>query len=281
MAYVVLFGSAGAWHGVCITESVNIFQISPRASITTQSFSKGPRIPRNPSIRKKLTARGVTLALRTDENHETFEARIETCLMALFRDDRGEEEFNALYDYSSAGLQVQVSRQLAGSRGRLDPKEVCQDVFVNVYRYSSGFRDEQPRSFRVWSGTIARNAIRRRYTQPTGLSFQDMPDGVSEPADPRRTPLAQILVEEERSQISGAWGVLLLQYLAAFEQLSSRDQDALHMIEVEGLTYSEGCDRLGVGMSNMKMIMFRARRRLRMHMAASMANAISSERQVG
>lgn len=219
----------------------------------------------------------MTLAPGLDENPESFEARMETSLMALFRDDRGEEEFNALYDYSSAGLQTQVARQLAGNRGRLDPKEVCQDVFVNVYRYSSGFRDEQPRSFRVWSGTIARNAIRRRYAQPAGLSFQDMPDGVSEPADTRRTPVAEMLVKEERSQISGAWGVLLLQYLAAFQLLSKRDQEALHIIEVEGLTYAEGCERLGVGMSNMKMIMFRARRRLRMHMAAAMANAICAK----
>ncbi len=238
-------------------------------------------MPRSASIRAELQRRGVCLIVGEDEAPEQFEARMETSLMALFRDSRGEEEFNALYDYSSPGLLLQVARQLAGSRGRLDPKEVCQDVFVNVYRYSAGFRDDQPRSFRVWSGTIARNAIRRRYNQPRGLSFQDMPDGVSEPVDPRRNPVAQLLVEEERKSICEAWGILLSQYLAAFELLSERDQDALRMIEVEGLTYADGCERLGVGMSNMKMIMFRARRRLRMHMAASMACAAQADRTAG
>ena len=232
-------------------------------------------------IRAKLQRRGVSLVPGDQETAEQFEARIETGLMALFRDARGEAEFNALYDYSSPGLQMQIARQLAGNKGRLDLREVCQDVFVNVYRYSAGFRDEQPRSFRVWSGTIARNAIRRRYNGPSGLSFQDMPEGVSEPADPRRTPAAQLLVKEERKTISEAWGIVLTQYLAAFELLSERDREALRMIEVEGLTYSEGCERLGVGMSNMKMIMFRARRRLRMHMAAAMACAVQNERTAG
>jgi len=206
---------------------------------------------------------------------------METSLMALFRDARGEEEFTALYEYSRAKLQLHVAHQLAGSRGHLDPREVCQDVFVNVYRYSSGFRDEQPRSFRVWSCTIARNAIRRRYARSGGLSFQDLPEGISEPADPRRGPVRQLELEEDRKRIANAWTILLVQYRAAYELLSERDRLALHLIEVEGLTYLEGCERLGVGMSNMKMIMFRARRRLRLHIARAMAHLTESDRLAG
>ena len=259
-------------------------QISPRASLSTQVQPKSPRVPASARIREQLRRRGVPLVAPVDGANDLFEARIETALMALFRDHRGEEEFTALYDYSADGLQVQVARQLAGQGGRLDPKEICQDVFVNVYRYSAGFRDEAPRSFRSWSGAIARNAIRRRFVRRPAFYYQALPEGVAEPVDPRRGPVAQLSVLEERTRIAGAWGILLTQYLAAFQKLSKRDQIALQMIEVEGLSYSEGCERLGVGMSNMKMIMFRARKRIRLHIATSLACALgtdATERMVG
>jgi DNA-directed RNA polymerase specialized sigma24 family protein len=60
-----------------------------------------------------------------------------------------------------------------------------------------------------------------------------------------------------------AWAILLLQYARAWEQLGPRDRLALELIEVQGCTYAEASARLGVGLSNMKMIMFRARRRIR------------------
>lgn len=57
--------------------------------------------------------------------------------------------------------------------------------------------------------------------------------------------------------------ILLLHYAAAWEKLSTRDRAALEMIEVQGLSYAEAGRRLKVGRSNMKMIMFRSRKRIR------------------
>ena len=42
------------------------------------------------------------------------------------------------------------------------------------------------------------------------------------------------------------------------------------LVEVDGLTYKEAGDALGVRASNMKMILFRARKRLVNHMRRSM-----------
>ena len=39
---------------------------------------------------------------------------------------------------------------------------------------------------------------------------------------------------------------------------------------MEGLSYAETCERLGVSSSNMKMIMLRARRRLQAHLARTL-----------
>lgn len=219
------------------------------------------------------------------EIEETFEARMETALMALFRDFRGDREFEALYAYSAPVVLAMIGRGLRGQGRRFDANELCQDVFVNVYRYAGSFRDEHARSFRGWVSAIARNVIRRQLSNASSLSIHDLPEGVSEPADSRFGPSACASIEEERDSIARAWGTLLLHYLAAWEELSPRDREALHLIEVEGVSYAEACERLSVGMSNMKMIMFRARKRIRARIALAMELRSShldlSGRQVG
>ena len=49
------------------------------------------------------------------------------------------------------------------------------------------------------------------------------------------------------------------------------------MVEVEGLTYDEAGERLKVGRSNMKMIMFRSRKRIRAHVSRAMEPAPETE----
>ena len=51
-------------------------------------------------------------------------------------------------------------------------------------------------------------------------------------------------------------------YLAAYQSLGHRDQRALHLTEVQDMDYEEVARELGVGRKNVKMIMFRARKRL-------------------
>lgn len=261
--------SVAVWHGGCLEARVDISKLADRALPRDAH-----RLPRNPRVRAALSTRGVSLEPAADETPELFDARLETALMALFRDTRGGEEFEALYEASQPSVLRLILRCSSGHGGRLDPHELTQDVFVNVYRYSGGFRDEQPRSFRVWVGAIARNVVRRQLGARRRLSIHDLPDGVSEPADPRFGPSDRLSIAEERSSIAQSWGILLMHYVVAWKQLSPRDQEALHLIEVEGLSYSEACERLSVGMSNMKMIMFRARKRIRARIAAAMESTL-------
>jgi RNA polymerase sigma-70 factor (ECF subfamily) len=235
-----------------------------------------PRLPRQEAVLEALAARGVDLRPSADEDAEAFEARIETALMAHFRDLPGEESFTALHEYARDELLETVRRCLGSRRAELDPAEALQDVFVNVYRYAGSFRDEQPRSFRVWSSVIARNVVRRKLSRRRRLSLEDLPEGWSEPADPRRGPVLRLCCEEERRAITEAWGIVLRRYLAAYESLSPRDRRALDLIEVQGLSYAEGARRLEVGLSNMKMILFRARKRIRQHIACSLGAALAA-----
>jgi DNA-directed RNA polymerase specialized sigma24 family protein len=117
-----------------------------------------------PAIRRQLIRGGLTPPL-AGESDDQYHARVETRLMALFRDVRGEEEFEALYRFSEPSIRRFVLMSLGSRAGRLDPQELVQDVFVNIYRYSARFRDEHAFSFRAWAQAVCRNVVRHALTQ--------------------------------------------------------------------------------------------------------------------
>lgn len=215
-----------------------------------------------PGVRRALRRRGVDLEAVPEEDHDERADRMATELMALFRDTRDEEAYESLYRHSRDSVLLWIRRRIAESRSSLDPQELLQDTFVNVYRYSSSFRSDHRGSFRVWVRTISANAVRRSLGRRPGFSLQRFPEGLQEPADPAASPRDAAIQTEGEEEVQRAWALLLFQYAAAYRSLSERDREAMHLVEVEDLSYAECGERLRVGPSNMKMIMFRARRRL-------------------
>lgn len=252
-----------------------------QAIVPPESAPQALDLPRDLRIRARLRQRGVALRPAPGEDLETFHCRVETGLMALFRDGREPEVFEALHEFAGPALRRQVQGALRGAGLRLDPSEVCQDAFVNIYRYASSFRDDHPRSFKAWAKAISRNIVRRCLGRRQVLSWQALPEGVGEPADRRVGPQVCASLEEERASLLQAYNLLLAFYGAAFAELSERDQRALTLIEIEGKSYAEGCEILGVGMSNMKMIMFRARKRIRARLDAALERGFEELRKVG
>lgn len=229
---------------------------SPRAAASV-------RLPRNPWTLRRLAERGVDVRELSGEEPELHAARLETALMALFRDAREEQVFQALYELSHAPLLAWIASLASKCVPAHELDQVVQDTYVNVYRYAGGFRDEQPRSFRVWSRTIASNVLRRARMRRRTLALEEFPVGLQEPSDVRGDPHEHAVRDEEGRSLAAAWMILLSQYAEAWSELGPRDREALDLIEVQGLTYSDASRHLGVGLSNMKMILFRARRRIR------------------
>lgn len=241
--------------------------------------SIGP-LPHNATVLARLRSRGVALQLLPGETRDLGRARLETALMALFRDEREEAVFGALYEFAQPDLAAWIELMLASAgraRQGLDPAELVQDTLVNVYRYADGFRDEQPRSFRVWTHTIATNLLRRSFTRRERTSLQALPEGVCEPRDPRGSPTEELVRREDQRSVLAAWMIVLVHYAEAYERLSARDRAALDLIEVQGLSYATACRKLSVGLSNMKMILFRARRRIRARIAERLESAGAAE----
>lgn len=238
-------GDESPWHGSCDPAGVDHPPESTGAALAPSSVPPAP------------------------VRDEDAERREETRLMARFR-DRGEaRDFEELYRRTSGRIARWVAAQAGGSGlARVRVSELVQDVFVNVYRYAGSFRDEHAGSFRAWARTIARNVVRRRLGTGRGPAFVELAEGVAEPEDRRLGPARAAVEGEERESLARGYALLLSLYARAYAELSPRDRLALELVEIRGLSYAEASRRLRVGMSNMKMIIFRARRRLRARLSA-------------
>jgi DNA-directed RNA polymerase specialized sigma24 family protein len=110
--------------------------------------------------------------------------------------------------------------------------------------------------------TIAGNVVRRARGRTPRSGYLELPAGRHEPIDGHHGPEVQAALSESAEHLGGAYALLLQLYARAFAELSERDRQALALVEVDGLGYAEAAACLGVRPANMKMIVFRARRRL-------------------
>ena len=223
-----------------------------------------------PEIIERLGRRGGALDGRRRRNEEELENRIGTELMALYRDTRSDEAFHALYAFAKPAVLRWIRSLLRRGLGHLDAVELLQDTFVNVFRYPGSFRQDHAGSFRVWVRTIAGNIVRRASGRAPSMSFHELPEGLREPADHRRTPEQDAVADEQTLRLQEAWLLFLCHYAKAWEQLAPRDREALELVEVRGQSYEQAGRVLGVRRSNMKMIIFRSRKRIAARMRGAM-----------
>src|SRR5947209_13974111 len=138
---------------------------------------------------------------------------------------------------------------LALLRNPADAEDVTQTTFLNAYRaYQRGVEVEKPQN---WLIKIAHNVARTRYAQ-SSRRVKEVPleDHVEQLAVP----------EEERPNIEGV--------LRALGCLPFNQRAALVMRELEGRSYVEIADTIGVSVSAVETLIFRARKSLRMRASA-------------
>jgi RNA polymerase sigma-70 factor (ECF subfamily) len=243
------------------------------AAVTT--LPSPPTEVASSGIAALLFERGVRLDCAAGEGARAHADRLDTALMALFRDTGSDEAFEALYTHARGRVSEWIRWLVRQRRAGLDPVDLLQDTFVNVYRYPGSFRDDGRASFRSWVRTIAANALRRALTVAARPGTLDLHAG-SDPEDTARGPELVAEETEELGALRESYALFLAHYQRAFAQLSPRDRRALELVEVDGRTYAEAALVLGVGSSNMKMIMLRARRRLQKHMRLAMGLALAA-----
>jgi RNA polymerase sigma factor (sigma-70 family) len=189
----------------------------------------------------------------------------QTALMDLYRRSGDRDVFERLVAVAEPALGNRVRLRLRCLRCGLDPGEVLQDVLINVYRYPDRFDGSRAGAFRAWSSTIVDNTIRRHLRrQRTGVVVQLQPNEVlTREADATaRNPSERALQVEACARAISALRLLLVCYLDAYHALSERERFVLQMVEVRGMRYGELAKVLGIRPEALKMVVFRARRRI-------------------
>ncbi len=124
-----------------------------------------------------------------------------------------------------------------------DAEDVTQTTFMNAYRAFQ--RGERPRAPQNWLITIAHNVCRQRFRQA-----QRRPNEL-----PLEEDIADTIPEEE--------GPTADDIRRALGHLAFNQRAALVMRELEGRSYQEIAEVLGLSLSAVETLIFRARRALR------------------
>jgi RNA polymerase sigma-70 factor (ECF subfamily) len=140
---------------------------------------------------------------------------------------------------------------LAVMRNQPDAEDVTQTTFMNAYRaFQRGERPEKPQN---WLIAIAHNVCRQRFRQsarrPTEVAFEE--------------DAAAALVEEDDAPTGD-------DIRRALGHLAFNQRAALVMRELEGRSYAEIADILGLSTSAVETLIFRARRALREQLESSL-----------
>lgn len=195
---------------------------------------------------------------------ESVRDAVSTRLMEAFRLHSGRGTFGLLYELNSAHLLTQVANCLRRYGSRTDPRDVLQEVFFNVYRYPHRFNSERDDAFRVWSAMIVRNTVLKHLRSHgraghTEVPFEDLSD---QPEVRSGGPLGGVIEKEASRECGRVYLTYLHLYLEFYAMLSPRERQAIHLVEVDELSYREAADRLAIKLENLKMVIFRARRKI-------------------
>jgi RNA polymerase sigma-70 factor (ECF subfamily) len=128
-------------------------------------------------------------------------------------------------------------------RNQADAEDVTQTTFMNAHRAIE--RGEQPRNPQNWLIAIAHNVCRQRFRQS-----QRRPAEVE-----LNEELAEAVVEED--------AISAEDIRRALGHLAFNQRAAIVMRELEGRTYQEIAEILGLSVSAVETLIFRARRALR------------------
>lgn len=149
-----------------------------------------------------------------------------------------EDEFRAFYDRTARGLMGYLSR-VSGSRQLAE--DLLQEAYYRLLRAGARFDDENHR--RNYLYRIATNLVVdvRRSSKPvdTGVDVADL-----------AAPTARTNAEE-RADVRRALG-----------RLKPRERALLWLAYAEGSSHSEIADVLGLRKASIKLLLFRARRKL-------------------
>lgn len=189
---------------------------------------------------------------------------VSTSLMDCYKNTGEPAVFALLFELNRASFLQAIQSKLRRSFHHVDSQDVLQEVFLNIYRYPHRFLADRPDAFRGWGHRIARNTLLKFLKGESRLAqFAGLDEEVVQPEDVRgRRPDRAASEAESALIVNRAYLIYLQLYLLHFGRLSPRERRALTMVEVEGVSYKDAATELGIRLENLKMVIFRGRRKI-------------------
>lgn len=138
-----------------------------------------------------------------------------------------------------------------------EAEDLAQDVFIKLWKAAPSYRPEA--QFTTWLLTICRNSVftqlkksQRRKTETLEINGQEGEGESPHPDLAMQTPAAHLLQAELAQKLQ-----------AAIAQLPLNQREALTFKQQEQLDYEEIAKIMGVSVSSVKSLLFRARETLR------------------
>jgi RNA polymerase sigma-70 factor (ECF subfamily) len=189
---------------------------------------------------------------------------VSTSLMDCYKQTGEPAVFALLYELNRASFLQAVQARLRRTYQHIDAQDVLQEVFLNIYRYPHRFHPDRADAFRGWGHRIARNTLLKFLKgQSRVAQFHDLDDEVVQPEDVRgRRPDRAASEAESAVVVNHAYLLYLQLYLQHFGNLSPKERRALTLVEVDGVSYKDAALDLGIRLENLKMVVFRGRRKI-------------------
>lgn len=161
----------------------------------------------------------------------------------------------ARYVEPEIAVLYRVALTLAGQRA--DAEDLVQDALVRAYRAVDRFDGAHPRA---WLLTILRNTHRNRLRTrlPALLHDDEQQAGLLDQSDPARS--AEDVVVDEQFE------AVVAEALAA---LPTMHRVVVQLVDVDGLSYAEAAEALGLPRGTVMSRLHRARARIRTRLVAA------------
>ena len=172
-------------------------------------------------------------------------------------DQRALADHEAFTRYVLPEIDVLLRVALSRTHNAADAEDLVQDTLLRAYRAIGRFDGDHPRA---WLLTILRNAqvnrVRRR--RPSLL----------------RDPDAGQHLHEGRNALPSAEALVVSQTFDttvgdAVARLPTRFRHVVELVDIDGLTYQEAADALGIPIGTVMSRLHRARHRIRTRLAAA------------
>jgi RNA polymerase sigma factor (sigma-70 family) len=226
----------------------------------------------------KLLADG--RAPRVDATFVTEQDRsdwISTCLMETYKNTGDPAVFALLFEINHPVFAIAIQGQLRRTSYHVDAHDVLQEVFLNIYRYPHRFLSDRADAFRNWGHRIVRNTLLKFLRgENRQLRVHSLDDEVQYADVRARSPERAATESEGAVLVNHAFVLYLNLYLLQFGRLSAKERRALTLVEVDGVSYRDAAADLGIRLENLKMVIFRSRRKIFRGMARSLDQLGSS-----